>query len=76
MSFNMLLGQVKNMNALFDHADCFNQALGAWDVSNVEDMSFMFGGLSSFNKPLSCRKVNRTLNMRSMFNYAEVSINH
>ena len=30
----------------------FNQPIGDWNVSNVTDMSFMFGDASSFNQPV------------------------
>ena len=31
----------------------FNQPLNNWDVSNVEDIGFMFKNCSKFNQPLN-----------------------
>ena len=60
----------------------FNQPIGNWDVSNVTDMSRMFGGdgepflsethcelqhMVSFNQDISLWDVSNVTNMRSMF---------
>jgi len=41
--------------------------IGNWDVSNVQDMSSMFGGCSSFNQPLNDWDVSNVENMSFMF---------
>ena len=40
------------MHNMFWRAYSFNQPLNKWNVSNVTDMSFMFGLCDSFNQPL------------------------
>jgi len=37
------------MNHMFGGAKSFNQPIGNWDVSKVEDISFMFCGADEFN---------------------------
>ena len=36
------------MNSMFSEAISFNQPIGNWDVSNVEDMSSMFANATFF----------------------------
>jgi surface protein len=45
---------------MFQNASSFNQPLGKWDVGNVQDMTNMFQGASSFkqNKTWHANKVN------------------
>merc|ERR550514_1300004 len=38
-----------------------------WNVSNVEDMEFMFNGARSFNQPLNNWDVSKVTDMRYMF---------
>ena len=35
--------KIKHMNSLFSNKTSFNEDLSNWDVSNVTDMSYMFG---------------------------------
>ncbi|WP_334082542.1 BspA family leucine-rich repeat surface protein [Helicobacter typhlonius] len=39
----------------------------SWNVANVKDMSYMFGGVENFNEPLGKWNVSRVQNMRGMF---------
>jgi surface protein len=45
----------------------FNQDISNWDVSNVQDMSGMFGDTSAFNQPIGNWDVSSAKNMNSMF---------
>ena len=45
------------MNSMFAGATSFNQNIGLWNVSQVEDMMSMFANALSFNKDLSKWKV-------------------
>ena len=45
----------------------FNQPIGNWDVSNVENMYRMFSGATSFNQPIGDWKVSNVKNMSEMF---------
>jgi surface protein len=40
------------MSGMF-YESTFNQSIGNWNVSNVEDMELMFYGATSFNQDLS-----------------------
>ena len=40
------------MMSMFEDSTMFNQNISAWDTSAVKDMSFMFLGAKSFNKPI------------------------
>ena len=55
------------MQYMFYNQTSFNQPIGAWDVSNVTNMSFMFRGTSTFNQPLSGWNVSKVTNMSAMF---------
>ena len=49
-------------------ADSFNHAnIGAWDTSNVTDMSFMFVNASSFDQSLSSWVTSSVTDMSGMF---------
>ena len=41
---------VTDMYAMFSHAGFFNQPLNNWNVSNVEDMRYVFDFPSSFDQ--------------------------
>ncbi|MDG1794530.1 MAG: BspA family leucine-rich repeat surface protein, partial [Flavobacteriaceae bacterium] len=41
--------------------------IGSWDVSNVTDMSYMFGGATSFNQPIGNWDVSNVTDMNNMF---------
>ena len=38
------------MSEMFSGATVFNQNIGSWNVSGVEDMSEMFEGATAFNQ--------------------------
>ncbi|RYY87161.1 BspA family leucine-rich repeat surface protein [archaeon] len=61
--------QVTNMAGLFKDRD-FNDNIGAWDVSNVVDMSHMFAFCSSFNRDISRWNVTSAVDMSHMFYYS------
>ncbi|MCL6259841.1 BspA family leucine-rich repeat surface protein [Aquiflexum sp. TKW24L] len=44
----------------------FNQPIENWDVSNVNDMSYMFAG-TAFNQPIEKWDVSNVINMEGMF---------
>jgi len=47
-------------------ADLVGQPIGAWDVSRVTNMSYLFSGMT-FNEPLDTWNVSRVTNMAYMF---------
>jgi len=58
------------MRGLFSYASSFNQALGNWDVSSVDNMNYMFYNAISFNQEISNWDVSFVNEMFSMFNNA------
>lgn len=60
---------VTNMSYLFCDTE-FNQPIGSWDVSNVEDMSAMFKH-SKFNQSIENWDVSNVRNMEGMFALSE-----
>jgi 6-phosphogluconolactonase (cycloisomerase 2 family) len=44
------VGQVTNMNSMFDRATSFNQDLSQWPVGNVTTMLYMFSGATAFSQ--------------------------
>ena len=52
----------------------FNGDISGWDVSNVEDMRYMFRGAKKFNQPLNNWDVSSVKNMNLMF-YGATSFN-
>jgi hypothetical protein len=57
---------VTSMVNLFEGNRSFNQPIGHWDVSNVEDMTFMFVA-STFNQPIEKWDVRKVTKMSGMF---------
>ena len=47
--------------------DKFNQDIGSWDLSSVEDIELMFYGASSFNQDIGNWDVSRVYGMNYMF---------
>tara|TARA_Y100000768_G_scaffold384291_1_gene368049 strand:+ start:3 stop:1196 length:1194 start_codon:yes stop_codon:yes gene_type:complete len=55
------------MSRIFYEAEVFNSDLSSWNVSNVNDMSFMFNLAVEFNSDLSNWDVSSVTNMKQMF---------
>ena len=55
------------MNGMFVNAAAFNQAIGQWDVSQVEDMYAMFHGAAAFNQAIGQWDVSQVTDMIGMF---------
>lgn len=66
------LSRVKNMSAIF--ASCRSlyicNQLNDWDMSNVEDISYMFCNITPFNEYIGDWDVSSVKNMEGLFNYA------
>ena len=63
-----------NIIGLFKFSSRTNEqfkGIADWDVSNVEDMSYMFHGTKDFNQPLNEWDVSRVEDMAGMFQGAE-----
>lgn len=58
--------KVTNMRGLFAQFPHFPDIISGWDVSSVQDMSYMFEG-SKFNQDISNWNVHNVRNMCSMF---------
>jgi hypothetical protein len=52
---------------MFQSTAAFNQPIGAWNVSNVRDMSNMFRQAVEFNQPIGEWNVSNVINMKCMF---------
>ena len=67
------VSNVTDLSQMFQFSQ-FNQDIGNWDVSNVTNMSAMFGGVSnrpsSFNQPIGNWDVGNVTNMSFMFGYS------
>ena len=61
------VGQVTNMDNMFNGAKSFNQDLSKWNVRKVANMRNMFSGAESFNQDLSKWDVGRVTDMSTMF---------
>ena len=69
---NIFTGQISNMNNLFQEMsdtffNNFNADIDYWDVSQVEDLSYMFYRSYDFNQPLNSWVVSNVRNMSHMF---------
>ena len=64
--FEVCVSKISNMRSLFDNNRTFNKSIDYWDVSNTNDMSFMFK-YSVFNKDISNWDVSNVTDMTSMF---------
>ena len=58
--------KITDMSKLFEYSD-FNGDISKWDVSNVEDMSFMFLSCKKFNCDISNWDVSNVNDMSYMF---------
>ena len=61
------VGQVTNMDNMFNGAESFNQDLSMWNVGKVTNMRNMFSGAESFNQDLSQWNVGQVTDMSTMF---------
>lgn len=64
------VGNVTNMNSMFNRASNFNQSLNSWDVSSVTNMEGMFQEATTFNQPLNNWNVSSVIYMSVMFSRA------
>jgi surface protein len=55
---------------MFSKADSFNGDISSWNVSSIENMSFMFNKASIFNQNLSRWNVSKVTDMDGMFQVA------
>jgi surface protein len=58
------------MRLAFYHAETFNQDISNWDVSNIDDMEFMFQDAYAFNQPIGSWNVSNVEYMGRMFRRA------
>ena len=61
------MGPDSEDKGLFEKLDPHNINISEWDVSNVENMKYMFYECTNFNSDLSNWDVSNVENMRSMF---------
>jgi len=52
-------------SGMFSESGSFNQDIGAWNVSNVKDMSRMFGSAIAFNQDIGAWDVSNVEDMVS-----------
>lgn len=52
---------------MFASCDSYNQPVDQWDVSNAEDISYMFHYIPDFNQPLSTWNTSNVINMEHIF---------
>lgn len=65
------LGNVLDMDFMFQTAISFNQNIGNWVVTSVTSMQAMFGGADSFNQDVSGWDVSNVTTMANMFGSAD-----
>ena len=61
---------------MFKYAKSFNQPIGDWNVSSVENMSFMFYNAKSFNQNISMWNTISVTEMGYMFSLCPIKGNH
>lgn len=61
---------INNTRSMFQGAAAFNQAIGAWNMDNVTDMSNMFKGAAAFNQDISGWKLSDATTVSGMFDGA------
>lgn len=69
---SQLPAQIKSIK--FPGCSLFDQPLNQWDVSNIDDMSSMFGG-TAFNRPINGWNVSNVTNMSFMFSGPNTAFN-
>ena len=68
---SVLPSSVVSLEDTFFAADSFNHAnIGAWDTSNVTNMTWLFEDTDSFNQDISGWDTSNVTNMSWMFSYA------
>jgi len=60
------------MHCMFGDARAFNQPIGGWDVSKVENMYGMFSVAVLFNQPIGGWDVSKVQSMQCMFGLCPV----
>ena len=63
------------MHDMFRDAHAFNQLIGGWNLSNVNQIQNMFNGATAFNQPLDGWDVSTVYNMNGLFSSAS-AFNH
>jgi surface protein len=61
------LSKVKTFRLMFMHAAKFNQDIGRWDTSNVDDMAGMFAYATDFNQNIGNWDTSNVTKMAGMF---------
>ena len=62
--------KVTNMQAMFNAANAFNQAIGTWNTGAVTHMAAMFDGANAFNQDISNWNTGAVTDMGYMFKNA------
>jgi surface protein len=60
------------MRGMFGSASVFNKPINDWNVSSVENMSYIFTFAKSFNQPLDKWNTSNVKNMKYMFHHANI----